>query len=108
MSSAVRSFAEKLIIRTLVDIAPAQRKQIAYMKQRRGSSSKAEKTTGGLGSLGAWPTKAKKEADSAKVCCRWGVSFVNFVLLVLVFVLPVLLVIVVLVLALVFNARGPP
>ena len=45
------------------------------MKQRRGSSGKADKTTGALGGLGAWPTKAKKEADSAKVrayvCCRW-------------------------------------
>lgn len=41
--------------------------QIAYMKQRRGSgAAKADKPTGGL-TLGAWPTKAKKEADAAKV-----------------------------------------
>lgn len=42
--------------------------QIAYMKQRRGSGpTKGDKPTGGLG-LGAWPNKAKKDADSAKVC----------------------------------------
>lgn len=36
------------------------------MKQRRVSANKGDKATGGR-TLGAWPTKAKKDADSAKV-----------------------------------------
>lgn len=41
-------------------------RQIAYMKQRRGSGAKVDKAAAGLG-LGAWPNMGKKDLDSAKV-----------------------------------------
>ncbi|CAM9821089.1 unnamed protein product, partial [Ectocarpus sp. 12 AP-2014] len=49
--------------------------EIAYMKQRRGSANKGDKPTGGLGSLGAWPNKSKKDVDSAKVIYLGDIDF---------------------------------
>ncbi|CAN0238738.1 unnamed protein product [Ectocarpus sp. 4 AP-2014] len=45
------------------------------MKQRRGSANKGDKPTGGLGSLGAWPNKSKKDVDSAKVIYLGDIDF---------------------------------
>ncbi|CAM9585348.1 unnamed protein product, partial [Pylaiella littoralis] len=48
---------------------------IAYMKQRRSSANKGDKSTGGLGSRGAWPNKSKKDADSAQVIYLGDIDF---------------------------------